>query len=299
MKNILFTGSIPALTTPFAQDESIALADWKKWVTWHDAQASRAVVLFGSTGEGVSLSLSERELLLKSARNSLQATAMIVGVSCPSTETATVLAKQAKDCGAQAILLTTPYYVKPDQNGLCQHYLKVAQAVKMPIILYTVPSRTGVDFSEKTLLTLCQNQYIVGIKDASSDLERMRRVIEQAPSDFIYLGGNDNEIFDCLGSGGDGLISVIANIVPNLMQSIISNYSANPQWSKGSFANLAPLIQHLQENGNPQVIKHMVQSVFSISSYFRLPLTSVDDAVKSAIESSLSSVGINPEEISA
>ena len=127
----------------------------------------------------------------------------------------------------------------------------------------------------------------------------MRRVINQAPNDFIYLGGNDNEIFDCLESGGDGLISVIANIVPNLMQSIISNYSTNPQWSKGSFANLAPLIQHLQENGNPQVIKHMVQSVFSISSCFRLPLTSVDDSVKSAIESSLSSVGINPEEISA
>ena len=299
MKNILFTGSIPALTTPFVQDESIALADWKKWVTWHDAQASRSVVLFGSTGEGVSLSYSERDCLLKSARKSLKSTAMIVGVSCPSTDSAIVLAKQAKECGAQAILLTTPYYVKPDQNGLCQHFMRVAQAVKMPIILYTVPSRTGIDFTEKTMLTLCQNQHIVGIKDASSDLTRMKTIVDRSPTDFIYLGGNDHEMFECMDCGGDGVISVVANILPNLIQSIITNYATNPQWSKGSFSEIEPIVKHLKEYGNPQVIKHMVQVVFSISSHFRLPLTPVDVSVQSAIEASLSAAGINPEEISA
>ena len=298
MKNILFTGVIPALTTPFCKDESIDLVAWKKWISWHDRQSSRAVVLFGSTGEGISLTFSEKELLLKTARKCLQSTAMIVGVSAPTTDMAIIQAEQAKSLGAQAILLTTPYYVRPDQNGLCQHYLKISQAVKMPIIMYTVPSRTGMDLADNTIITLAQDSNIVGIKDASGRIERMERIVKETPDSFIYLAGNDMEITENLDREGDGVISVLANILPNLMQSIVANYKSNQQWAKGKFADLSLLLEELARNGNPQVIKHMVKSTFSISSTMRLPLTNVDQETQTAIELSLRNSGIVPEEIS-
>ena len=297
MKNVILTGSIPALITPFAEDESIDLAHWKKWITWHDHQASRSVVIFGSTGEGISLTESERSVLLKSARKSLQSTGMIVGVSSPSTDMAVAQALEAKAHGAQAILLTTPCYVRPDQNGLYQHFEKVAQAVKLPVILYTVPSRTGVDFTEDTIIKLAQNPYIVAIKDASSQLDRMQRLVAKLPAHFIYLGGNDHECFENLDRNGDGTISVIANVVPNLFQSIIGNYQSNQQWAKGHFASLKPMLDQLSQHGNPQVIKHMVEFAFSLPATLRLPLTALENSVQTAIHQSLQACDISPEEI--
>lgn len=298
MKNILLTGIIPALTTPFCKDESIDLVAWKKWVSWHDRQSCRAAVLFGSTGEGISLTFSEKELLLKTARKCLQSTAMIVGVSAPSTDMAIVQAEQAKSLGAQAILLTTPYYVRPDQNGICQHYQKISQAIKIPIILYTVPSRTGIDLADNTIITLAQDANIVGIKDASGKIDRMEKIIKETPDSFIYLAGNDTEIIENLDRDGDGAISVLANILPNLLQSIVSNYKSNQQWAKGKFADLGLLLDELSKNGNPQVIKHMVKSTFSIASTMRLPLTNVCQETQKSIELSLRNSGIIPEEIS-
>ncbi|MEC8881824.1 MAG: 4-hydroxy-tetrahydrodipicolinate synthase [Pseudomonadota bacterium] len=297
MKNILVTGSIPALVTPFDKDQSIDLVSWKKWVSWHDKQSSRAVVVFGSTGEGLSLTFSEREMLLATARKNLNSSAMIVGIASSHTEQAIIQANQAKQQGAQAILLTCPYYVKPDQNGLCQHYQKISQAVNMPIILYTVPSRTGIDFSEKTLLTLAHDSNIIGIKDASGKLERMKELKQVLPNNFIFLGGNDSEIICNLENKGDGTISVIANILPNLIQSIVDNYKANPQWSKGKFNGIRDIIQQIELNGNPQAIKQMVKSIFSIPSTLRLPLTELEESKQKDISKCLFECGLEPEEI--
>ena len=297
MKNILITGSIPALITPFAKDQSIDLVSWKKWIKWHDRSSSRAVVVFGSTGEGLSLSFSEKEMLLKTARSNLHACAMIVGVSASHTDQAIIQAKQAKHHGAQAILLTCPFYVKPDQNGLCQHYQKVSQSVNIPIIIYTVPSRTGVDFSEKTIQTLSHDPNIIGIKDASGDLERMKRLKQTLPEKFIYLGGNDSEIIQNLENNGDGTISVIANILPNLVQSIVDNFSSNPQWSKGKFNGIIEIIDHLNRNGNPQAIKQMIKNIFNMPSTLRLPLTDLDQSVQNQITRTLYECGLKPEEL--
>ena len=297
MKNILITGSIPALVTPFDKDQAIDLVSWKKWISWHDKQSSRAVVVFGSTGEGLSLTFSEKEMLLATARKNLNSSAMIVGIASSHTEQAIIQAKQAKQHGAQAILLTCPYYVKPDQNGLCQHYQRISQVVNMPIILYTVPSRTGIDFSAKSLLTLAHDSNIIGIKDASGKLERMKELKEELPSNFIFLGGNDSEIINNLENRGDGTISVVANILPNLIQSIIDNHKANPQWSKGKFSSISKIIQQIELNGNPQVIKQMVKNIFSIPSTLRLPLTELEDSVQNDISRCLFECGLEPEEI--
>lgn len=297
MKNILITGSIPALVTPFDRDQAIDLVSWKKWINWHDKQSSRAVVIFGSTGEGLSLTFSEKEMLLSTARKNLNSSAMIVGVASSHTEQAIIQANQAKQQGAQAILMTCPYYVKPDQNGLCQHYQKVSQAVNMPIILYTVPSRTGIDFSEKTLITLAHDSNIIGIKDASGKIERMKELKKVLPNNFIFLGGNDSEIISNLENGGDGTISVVANILPNLIQSIIDNHKANPQWSIGKFDGIREIIQQIDLNGNPQVIKQMVKNIFSIPSTLRLPLTELEESVQKDISECLFDCGLEPEEI--
>lgn len=293
----LFTGAIPALVTPFTQDESIDLVAWKHWTAWHNEQTSRAAVIFGSTGEGLSLTMSERELLLKTARKQFNKTALIVGISSPSTEQAIQLGKQAKNQGAEAILVTTPFYVKPTQHGICQHYLKIASSVAMPIIMYTVPSRTGTDVDDETILTLSQNRYIVGIKDAAGDISRLQRLRDQLPESFMYLGGNDHEILDNITYNGNGTISVIANLLPNIIQSIIDNHDANPQWSKGKYHDLLPLINVLSKYGNPQVIKYMVQSTFSIPSTLRLPLTPLEADAQSETEHALRACQIAPEAI--
>lgn len=291
------TGAIPALTTPFSSDESIDLVAWKQWTAWHNEQTSRAVVIFGSTGEGLSLSMSERELLLKTARKQFNKTTLIVGISSPSTEQAIQLGKQAKEHGADAILVTTPFYVKPTQSGLCQHYLKIASIVAMPIIIYTVPSRTGIDVDDQTILTLSQNRYIVGIKDAAGDVTRVQRLRKSLADSFVYLGGNDNEILDNITHGGNGTISVIANILPNMIQSIIDNFDANPQWSKGKINELLPMINVICKYGNPQVIKYIVQSTYSIPSALRLPLTPLEADAQSETELALRACGITPETI--
>lgn len=298
MKDILLTGSIPALVTPFAKDESIDLVAWKKWLCWHDQQSSRSVVVFGSTGEGVSLAEEERALLLKTARKNLCSTGMIVGVAAPSTEMAIDQARQAKDMGAQAILLTTPFYVKPDQNGLCQHYLKVSQMVGIPIILYTVPSRTGIDLDTQTIVSLSQDKNIVGIKDASGKRDRVAEIITQTNDNFIYLSGNDSEIIEHLQCGSDGAISVVANLLPSAMQSIMGNYKANPQWAKGKFAKIQPIIQAIEQHGNPRAIKHMVQILFNLSGTMRLPLTEVDTDAQNALAQCLQKAQISPQPIS-
>lgn len=297
MKNILLTGSIPALVTPFDKNETVDLPSWKKWTSWHDKQASRAVVVMGSTGEGLSLSHSEREVLIGTARKSLQATAMIVGISASHTSQAILQAEQAKQQGAQAVLLACPHYVKPNQEGLSQHYQKVSQSVKIPILLYTVPSRTGIDITEKTLLALARDDNIIGIKDASGDLERMVALKKDLPSHFIYLGGNDTEIIRNLENKGDGSISVIANIVPNLMQSIIDNFKANPAWSKGKYGMIGELLKQIDSNGNPQAIKCMVKNIFSIPSGLRLPLTELSEDKQREISKVLYESGLEPEVI--
>ena len=193
--------------------------------------------------------------------------------------------------------MTCPFYVKPDQNGLCQHYQKVSQSVNIPIIIYTVPSRTGVDFSEKTIQTLSHDPNIIGIKDASGDLERMKRLKQTLPEKFIYLGGNDSEIIQNLENNGDGTISVIANILPNLVQSIVDNFSSNPQWSKGKFNGIIEIIDHLNRNGNPQAIKQMIKNIFNMPSTLRLPLTDLDQSVQNQITRTLYECGLKPEEL--
>ena len=297
MTSSLITGAIPALITPFDKDENNDLVAWKRWIEWHDKQSSRAVVIFGSTGEGLSLSFSEKELLLNTARKSLENTAMVVGVSTPSTEHAIIQAKQAEEHGCQAILLTTPFYVRPTQDGICQHYRKIANVTSVPIIMYTVPARTGSDVTDETIITLAQEGTIAGIKDAGTDNKRAGRVLANAPESFCYLGGNDEATLDNLAQGGAGTISVIANIIPNLMQSIISNYATNEQWSKGKFNEIQDIIEVLAANGNPQAIKYMAQSLYSIPGTLRLPLTSICDDAKSSIDKLLSTCGLAPESI--
>jgi 4-hydroxy-tetrahydrodipicolinate synthase len=291
------SGAIPALITPFEVDNSIDLVTWKNWLAWHNAQTTQAAVVFGSTGEGLSITMSERELLLKIARKQFDKTALIVGVSSPSTEQAIILAQQAKDHGADAILLTTPYYVRPSQDGLCLHYQKIALSVAIPIILYTVPSRTGVDVDDQTLLTLAEEKTIIGIKDAGGDISRLKRLIHKLPSDFLYLGGNDDEIIENIEHGGAGTVSVVANLVPNAVESVIRNYQANQQWSKGKFSELQPLIEVIAKHGNPQVIKYMIQSSYSISSTMRLPLTPLSEAAKTESDHAMRLSQITPEEI--
>lgn len=298
MKDVMLTGSIPALVTPFCKDESIDLVAWKKWICWHDRQSSRSVVLFGSTGEGVSLSEEERGLLLKTARKNLGSTGMIVGVAAPSTDMAIAQAKQARDLGAQAVLLTTPFYVKPDQNGLCQHYLKVSQMVGLPVILYTVPSRTGIDLETNTILSLAQDKNIVGIKDASGQSARVAEIIGKIGDGFIYLSGNDSEILENLQQGSDGAISVLANLIPSGLQSIVGNFKANPQWAKGKFSKFLPVIEAIEQYGNPRAIKHMAQILFNLPGSMRLPLTEVDAPAQAVLAQSLREAQITPQPIS-
>jgi 4-hydroxy-tetrahydrodipicolinate synthase len=268
-------GSIPALLTPFNQDGSLDLATLKTLLDWHIAEGSDAVVVVGTTGESPTVDFDEHHRLIETAVTHVAGRIpVIAGTGANATAEAIELAQFSKKAGADAHLSVVPYYNKPTQEGLYRHYMAIADAVELPLILYNVPGRTVADMSNDTVLRLAKVPHIVGIKDATGNLERGTDLLQRAPTDFAIYSGDDASAIALMLLGGRGSISVTANVAPRLMHEMCAAALAGdlPRAREINF-RLLGLHRHLFVEANPIPVKWAVQQLGHIGETLRLPLT--------------------------
>ena len=273
--NLRLEGSMVALVTPMHAGGSLDWASLDGLVDFHIEQGTNAIVAVGTTGESATLAVDEHlQVIERIVKRTAGRLPIIAGTGANSTSEAIELTRAAHQAGVDACLLVVPYYNKPTQEGLYQHYKAVADAVDIPQILYNVPSRTITDMQNETVLRLASHHNIIGIKDATGDLERGQRLIEQCPEGFVVYSGDDITAAELMARGAKGNISVTANIVPDKMAALcrfaIAGQAASAQALQ---AELMPLHQALFTEANPIPVKAALTLMERIPAGIRLPLT--------------------------
>lgn len=269
------TGSSVALVTPMTEPGDVDSEALGALVARHIEAGTQSVILYGSTGEGITLTEDERTTNLKRVIQQVRGRIpVIVSTGSASTATTLRLTQEGHALGADAVLIATPCYNRPTQQGLYQHFEIVARQVPIPIILYTVPGRTGVDFTVETLQRLSQIPNIVGLKDARGDLAKQREVLNACGPEFALYSGDDPSALAFMCQGGQGVISISANVAPELMQQMCS---AALTKNLGLAAELNTLLMPLHKamcvESNPIPVKWALTQMGWIKGGIRLPLT--------------------------
>lgn len=272
----MITGSIVALVTPMIPDSLDV--DWnalEHLVEWHIEQGTHALVAVGTTGESATLSVEEHSRVIKSMVDITNGRiAVIAGTGANCTREAIELTEAAKKAGADACLLVTPYYNKPTQEGLYQHYKTIAEAVDIDQILYNVPGRTACDMLTETVIRLSAVKNIVGIKEATGDLKRAAKLIEQAPEGFAIYSGDDHTARELMLLGGHGDISVTANVAPKLMSKMCeAALKGDADQALAIDKQLLVIHDAMFVESNPIPVKWAVSQQGLIKDAIRLPLT--------------------------
>lgn len=271
----MLQGSLVAIVTPMHQDGSLDLNALRALIDFHIEQGTDGIVIVGTTGESPTVNFDEHCLLIKTAvEQSAGRVPVIAGTGANSTTEAIELTSAAKSLGANACLLVAPYYNKPSQEGLYQHFRAVAEAVDIPQILYNVPGRTGCDIVNDTVLRLVQIPNIVGIKDATGNIERGTDLLLRAPADFAVYSGDDATAMSLMLLGGRGVISVTANVAPKLMHEMcVAAMAGDAKTARSINAKLFALHQKLFVEANPIPVKWVLEQMQLIGTGIRLPLT--------------------------
>ena len=272
-------GSFVALVTPMHSDGSLDFHAFKNLVEWHIKSGTTGIVSVGTTGESATVSVSEHlEIIEQTIHLVAGRVPVIAGTGANSTQEAIELTKTAAALGADYALIVTPYYNKPNQEGLFQHFIKIADSVDIPQILYNVPSRTACDLRPETVMRLADHPNIVGIKEALDDVARLSELMAIADSQidtkyFSVLSGDDPSFNSFMANGGDGVISVAANIIPSQISQICS-LNLTKQFSDASELNsiYTNIFELLFVESNPIPVKWMLQRMERIGSGIRLPL---------------------------
>ena len=272
----MITGSIVALVTPMIPDSLDV--DWdalERLIEWHIEQGTHAIVAVGTTGESATLSVEEHSQVIKAVVEiSRGRIAVIAGTGANCTREAIELTEAAKTAGADACLLVTPYYNKPTQEGLYQHFKAIAEAVDIAQILYNVPGRTACDMLPETVIRLSAIENIVGIKEATGDLARAAELIDQAPDNFAIYSGDDHSARELILLGGHGDISVTANVAPRKMSQMCeAALAGDAEKALVIDRQLLPVHDAMFVESNPIPVKWAVSQQGMISDAIRLPLT--------------------------
>ena len=283
----MFSGSIVALITPF-QKGNVDLEALSSLVEWHICSGTQAIVACGTTGEGFLLTPKERQevirTILKAAQKRIP---VIIGCGAPSTWEAIALVKEAEQLGAQASLVVSPYYVKPNQEGLFEHFKAVAEASSLPLVVYNNPGRSGVEISVETLSRLAKIPTVVGLKDSSCDgtrLIELRQNIRPYRPDFVFLSGDDPTVSSYLANGGDGCISITANLVPKQCQDFMKAFFDKDETRFCSLRDaLLPLHKALLLETNPSPVKYGVSHLGYAKNEMRLPLMPIQTETEQKI----------------
>jgi len=275
----MFQGSIVAIVTPMNTDGSLDTKSFKSLLDYHIESKSDGVVVVGTSGEAPTIDFDEHTFLIKEAVNHINGKIpVIAGSGANSTKEAIFLTKKSKELGADACLLITPYYNKPNQRGMYEHFKAINDNVDIPQILYNVPCRTGVDIDNETVKDLSELKNIIGIKDATGEIDRIDYLKNKVNQKFLFLSGDDTSFLDYMQHGGVGAISVTANVRPDLMHDICKKM-LNQQFEDAKKINqkLEPLHRAMFLESNPIPVKWLLNYLGKINSKIRLPLVTLDE----------------------
>ncbi|MEF8728214.1 MAG: 4-hydroxy-tetrahydrodipicolinate synthase [Accumulibacter sp.] len=290
----MITGSIVAIVTPMQADGSLDLPAMRRLVDFHVEQNTDAIVVVGTTGESPTVSLAEHcELIRTVVEQAAGRLPVIAGTGANSTAEAIELTRFAHRAGADAALSVVPYYNKPGQEGLYRHFRTIAEAVDIPLILYNVPGRTVADLSNETTLRLAEMPNIVGIKDATGNMDRGVELIVRSPPGFAVYSGDDASACALMLMGAQGDISVVANVAPRLMHEMCrAAVAGNVAEARALNARLIGLHRQLFCEANPIPVKWACQQLGLIGDGLRLPLTPLSPENHARIAAALSQAGV-------
>jgi len=289
----MFEGSIVAIVTPF-KDGEVDEAKLKELLEFHIQNGTNGVVPCGTTGESPTLSHEEHERVIDVTVETVNGRIpVIAGTGSNSTAEALRLTKHAKEADADGALLITPYYNRPTQKGLYEHYMKLADSVDIPMIIYNVPSRTGTDILPETLAELAEHENIVGIKEATGQLKRSSEIVQACGEDFILLSGDDVVTLPMMSVGGKGVISVVANIAPADVAAMCSSAKAGDfQKAQELHYKILPLSIDLFIETNPIPVKTAMKLMGMLNGEMRLPLSSISESNLVKLEATLKRCGL-------
>ena len=271
----MVTGSIVAIVTPMQDDGQLDLVRFKSLIDWHIREGTDGIVVVGTTGESPTVNFDEHKALIRLAvEHAAGRIPIIAGTGANSTPEAIELSESAKKAGASASLSVVPYYNKPTQEGLYQHFRAIAERVDIPQIVYNVPGRTVADLANDTTLRLAQIPNIIGIKDATGNIERGTDLVRRAPKDFAIYSGDDATGLALMLLGGKGVISVTSNVAPRLMREMCrAALAGDVVTARHLNEKLLPLHQKLFVEANPIPVKWAVAQLGLIGNGLRLPMT--------------------------
>ncbi len=290
----ILTGSIVALVTPMLADGSVDYAALRKLIDWHVAEGTDCVGVVGTTGESPTVSVTEHcEIIRVAVEQAAGRIPIMAGCGSNCTAEAIELAKFAKKVGADSQLQVVPYYNKPTQEGQYQHFKAIAEAVELPLILYNVPGRSVADMAVETVLRLAEVPGIVGIKEATGNIDRAQWLIKQAPEKFAIYSGDDPTAVALMLCGGHGNISVTANVAPRLMHELcMAALAGDVKRAMEIQFKLMPLHKNLFVEANPIPVKWAVARMNLCGGTMRLPLTELTSANEPVVEAAMRAVGL-------
>jgi 4-hydroxy-tetrahydrodipicolinate synthase len=288
------TGSIVAMVTPMLPDGNVDYPALRKLIDWHIAEGTDCIGVVGTTGESPTVSIEENcEIIRVSVEQAAGRVPIMAGCGSNCTAEAIELARFAKKVGANCQLQVVPYYNKPTQEGQYQHFKAIAEAVELPMILYNVPGRSVADMSLETTLRLAQVPGIIGIKEATGNIDRAQWLIREAPKGFAIYSGDDPTAVALMLCGGHGNISVTANVAPRLMHELcVAAIAGDAKRAMELQFKLMPLHKNLFVEANPIPVKWAVARMNLCGGTLRLPMTELTPANEPVVEAALRAVGV-------
>ncbi len=287
-------GSIVAIVTPMQEDGSVDYDALRRLIDWHIAEGTDCIGVVGTTGESPTVSFDEHfEIIRVAAEHAKGRVPIMAGTGGNSTREAIELSTYAKKVGADCTLSVVPYYNKPSQEGIYQHFKAIAEAVDIPMVLYNVPGRTVADMQPETALRLAEVPGIVGIKEASGNIERAAWLIKQAPKDFSIYSGDDGTAIALMLLGGHGNVSVTANVAPRLMHEMcMAAVEGRAREAAAIHLKLLPLHRNLFIEPSPAPTKWAMAKLGLCGASLRLPITPLTDAGQAAVEQAMRDAGL-------
>ena len=297
----MFSGSLVAIVTPMTADGALDWAAWDRLLDFHVREGTDGIVVAGTTGESPVLANAEVEELTRRAVARCQGRIkVIVGAGFNATDATVARTRSLSQLGVDAVMLVTPYYNRPPQEGLFRHFSAAADASAAPIILYNVPSRTAVDLLPSTVARLARHPRIVAIKEATASLSRAREILSACPPEFVLLSGDDATAIDFLSAGARGVISVTANVAPRRMhEACKAALAGNLVEARTIDASLQPLHKDLFVEANPIPVKWAVARMGIIGNAIRLPLVELATAHHETVLRAMRAAGVILEDQAA
>jgi 4-hydroxy-tetrahydrodipicolinate synthase len=297
----MFSGSMVAIVTPMTADGGLDLPAWDRLLDFHVREGSDGIVVAGTTGESPALSMEETEELTRRAvarcRDKIK---VIVGAGTNATSSTVARTRLLSRLGVDGVMLVTPYYNKPPQEGLFRHFIAAADASAVPIILHNVPSRTAVDLLPETVARLARHPRIVAVKEATGSLSRAREILAGCPAEFTLLSGDDASVIDLIGVGAKGVISVTANVVPRRMhEACDAALAGDLAKARGIDASLQPLHKELFVEASPIPVKWAVARMGLSGNAIRLPLVELSTPHHDTVLRAMRTAGVILEDQAA